>query len=120
MPAHDVSHDLCCALVGHMLHLQVPLLDEHLATEVASGANAPAAVLHRVFTRRSELLKFLEVVRRKVVVRHDHDRRIADGPERREALDRVVLQILVDRRGKNVRCHAADRYRVAIRCGSRD
>ncbi|MNT34556.1 hypothetical protein D3C72_1705450 [compost metagenome] len=86
---------------------------------MARGANSPARILHRVLTSGRELLELLEVIRGKVVVRHDHDRRVADGAQRREAFDRVVLQILVDRRGQDVRCHAADRYRVAIGRGTR-
>ncbi|MNV37384.1 hypothetical protein D3C71_1289020 [compost metagenome] len=98
-----------------MLHLQVPLLHQNLAAEMAGGADAPACVLHGRFTGLRQFPDPLDVIRGKVVVGDHHDGGVADGAQRRETLDWVVRQFLVDQGRKNVRGHAADRDRVAIR-----
>jgi hypothetical protein len=61
--------------------------------------------------------ELLEILGREILARHHHRRRVRGETNRRKIPGRVVFQIGVERRCRNVRAHTGGKQRIAVMFG---
>jgi len=123
--ADEVGHHRTDALVGDVAHLGAGGVDEHRAGEVDDGSLARRRVVVDVRLGLQQGLQFPGVVRRKLRVDHQHQRRRADHRDRRDVVEGVERHLLEDAGVHDVVVrHHAERLAIGRRtnddAGARD
>ena len=116
--AHEIDQRGAVALVRHVDHVHAGGAFEHLAHEVSDAAVAGRAEIELARLRFRECDEFLHRFGRHARMHHQRDRNFGDQRDRREARDRVVVQLSVEGlvAGQRRRCH---QQRIAVRRGLR-
>jgi zinc/manganese transport system permease protein len=114
---NQVLHGRAGALVRHMHDVGAHGGVEHDAAKMRCRARAGGTELHLGLVGLGVSNEFLEIVRREILARDQHDRNFRDQGDRREIVRGIVDGVLVERLVLRVSAHGAQDDGVTVRAG---